>query len=402
MTSGRDDERGLIDVVWGFSSASPSELDAARGEFSLRFLESGLTPLQDRIRRALARIGKVSTIDSSLGPCDGIVAYSDAEILPAAERAAASRLRFHSVKTAELLTRKDAQRDALTAAGMVQPGHVTAHTINELHSILAEVPLPVVVKPVQGTASRHVHEVSDRYEAKRVIRVVAAARDILPILVEDRLVGTGHPTSPWLADFVSVETATFDGEHSHFGVTGRLPLRYPLRETGSIVPALLPTEWESAVIDEAERALDALGVRWGVTHTEIKLTERGPVVIEVNGRLGGAINELYTLTGRCSPVHTSLRIAVGLPPEVASPETSAAVVLWRHLDDDRPDDNSLRQVQDLPETVRIQVPPRREHDGGLNIHEGRLVPPLTVVLLSNTVSGVRCALKRCHDLLGIT
>ncbi|MFJ4326687.1 hypothetical protein ACIP3A_26660 [Streptomyces tricolor] len=34
-------------------------------------------------------------------------------------------------------------------------------------------------------------------------------------------------------------------------------------------------------------ALDALGVRWGAAHTEVMLTERGPVLIESGARLGG-------------------------------------------------------------------------------------------------------------------
>ncbi|MGX1127902.1 hypothetical protein RKD49_000092 [Streptomyces glaucescens] len=38
------------------------------------------------------------------------------------------------------------------------------------------------------------------------------------------------------------------------------------------------------------RALDALGVRYGITHTELKLTADGPRVIEVNGRLSGHLN----------------------------------------------------------------------------------------------------------------
>ncbi|MET9449805.1 hypothetical protein [Streptomyces cinerochromogenes] len=33
--------------------------------------------------------------------------------------------------------------------------------------------------------------------------------------------------------------------------------------------------------------LDALGVRWGAAHTEVMLTERGPVLIESGARLGG-------------------------------------------------------------------------------------------------------------------
>ncbi|MER5411406.1 hypothetical protein [Streptomyces virginiae] len=36
----------------------------------------------------------------------------------------------------------------------------------------------------------------------------------------------------------------------------------------------------------------ALGIRTGITHTELKVTPRGPRLIEVNGRLGGGVQEL--------------------------------------------------------------------------------------------------------------
>ena len=31
----------------------------------------------------------------------------------------------------------------------------------------------------------------------------------------------------------------------------------------------------------------AIGFRYGITHTEVKLTGRGPVIVEINGRLAG-------------------------------------------------------------------------------------------------------------------
>lgn len=51
--------------------------------------------------------------------------------------------------------------------------------------------------------------------------------------------------------------------------------------------------WELlASLDEAIRALNALGVQTSLTHTELKLTNDGSVVLEVNGRLGGFVDSL--------------------------------------------------------------------------------------------------------------
>ncbi len=49
---------------------------------------------------------------------------------------------------------------------------------------------------------------------------------------------------------------------------------------------------EAAVVELASRALEALGVRHGNSHVEVKLSARGPRVIEVNGRIAGGLLEL--------------------------------------------------------------------------------------------------------------
>jgi biotin carboxylase len=54
-----------------------------------------------------------------------------------------------------------------------------------------------------------------------------------------------------------------------------------------------------------------LGVGVGFLHTEIKLTPDGPRVIEVNGRLGGAIPVLMTQATGVDVMAMSKRVALG-------------------------------------------------------------------------------------------
>ena len=47
-------------------------------------------------------------------------------------------------------------------------------------------------------------------------------------------------------------------------------------------------EAECQIVQYALGALDALGWRWGPAHTELKMTEDGPRLVEVNaGRFNG-------------------------------------------------------------------------------------------------------------------
>ena len=61
----------------------------------------------------------------------------------------------------------------------------------------------------------------------------------------------------------------------------------PFRETGNFIPAAVDRAMHGPLLEHTDAAIDALEVQTGVLHTEIKLTPRGPQLIEVNGRLGG-------------------------------------------------------------------------------------------------------------------
>jgi hypothetical protein len=63
------------------------------------------------------------------------------------------------------------------------------------------------------------------------------------------------------------------------------------------------------VLTEAHRAL---GVTDAVTHTEVRLSPAGPVIVEVNARLGGdLIPYLGTLAGCADPGRVVARVALG-------------------------------------------------------------------------------------------
>jgi biotin carboxylase len=94
-------------------------------------------------------------------------------------------------------------------------------------------------------------------------------------------------------------------------ITGKFPLAPPFRETGNFWPPAIDHGEAERIGSLATRALAALGVRSGITHTEIKLTPDGPRIIEVNGRLGGGIAELAQWAGGCDLITVAGRLALG-------------------------------------------------------------------------------------------
>ncbi|TJV15384.1 MAG: hypothetical protein E5Y16_33140 [Mesorhizobium sp.] len=65
---------------------------------------------------------------------------------------------------------------------------------------------------------------------------------------------------------------------------GPLP-HFVIREV--TYPALLTDEERERIADVSLSCLRAVGLGWGPTNIELRWTKRGPVVIEVNPRLGG-------------------------------------------------------------------------------------------------------------------
>jgi hypothetical protein len=124
-----------------------------------------------------------------------------------------------------------------------------------------------------------------------------------------------------------VESAVVAGQVTHWAVTGKFPLAPPFREMGHFWPAPLAAPVRQAVLDLAARAVEALGVRTGITHTEVKLTPAGPRLIEVNGRLGGFQDSLGRLAGGLDPVALAARLALGGPaPDTWVPQDRVVYV----------------------------------------------------------------------------
>ncbi|GAA1375520.1 ATP-grasp domain-containing protein [Streptomyces beijiangensis] len=242
----------------------------------------------------------------------GIVTFSEHQLGHTADLAQELGLAFHSPHTVQYLTQKHVQRTILNSIGA---SSVMTRIVEDKESALRafeEVGAPSVLKPNQGSGSR------STYPIRSVEDLVRACGEIFPrsalgrselFVLEQEMDGVA-PGAAW-GDYVSVETAVHDHEITHLEVTGKFPLAEPFRETGSFMPAALSMAEREDVLEVASLALKALGVRHGVCHTEVKLTERGPQVIEVNGRLGGRVHELLADSKGINAIEIAVRIAMG-------------------------------------------------------------------------------------------
>ncbi|MGI5346820.1 ATP-grasp domain-containing protein [Streptomyces sp. CA-250714] len=265
-----------------------------------------------------------------------VLTFAESELRSTADLAARLGLPFHSPETAAALTDKAEQRTRLRRAGLDQVRSHQVHDEDAWFAALDDLGLPAVVKPPRGQGSTAVRTVPDRAEAARLAAALFPA-DPHGWVVEEYL--TGRPSLPH-GDYVSVETATTPAGTVPLAVTGKHPLVHPFRETGQFWPATLSEGEHRAVCELAVAAVTALGVTTGICHTEIKLGPAGPRLIEVNGRLGGHLNELSRRACVVDLVGWAGRLALG--QELPGPLPTPSEVHYQY--------NSLAPVQ--PCTLR--------------------------------------------------
>ncbi len=317
----------LAYVYHPLSFAPLSITDAARGVCQLVWVVDCRDPETARTARLLRKFGPVvdsggrtleetATLLGEHRPA-GILSMHDSDLAWTADLAALLELPFHSPDAALKLTDKHAQRQALSAAGLRVPAFTVipgGADLGAVAKLTGNFRYPAVLKPRFGQASRNTVPVSSPAAVlSTLVEMVgdpqADSEDyVLEELVPDaRDALGGHG----FANFVSVESAVNGGEVQNLSISGRTPFRWPFRETGYFTPCPLSEQLTIEVCEVAAQAARALGVTVGCLHTEIKLTDSGPVVIEVNGRPGGGMSEMLERASGFSILRAALRLAIG-------------------------------------------------------------------------------------------
>ncbi|MEU9167722.1 ATP-grasp domain-containing protein [Streptomyces sp. NPDC048420] len=99
------------------------------------------------------------------------------------------------------------------------------------------------------------------------------------------------------------------------------------QETGHSVDALDPLLHDQGIARTVAAAVTALGVTRGVLHVELRLTKRGPVLIEVNGRPGGdLITLLVALATGIDLARATAALATGTTPDLTPTRQRAAAI----------------------------------------------------------------------------
>ncbi len=253
----------------------------------------------------------------------GLLTWDELVVEECAAAAAALGLPAMSPDATALCRDKLATRRRLADAGLGSARFRHVHDVAGARAAAAALGYPVVVKPRSLAGSAGVVLAADDDELVAAVAEVLGARySTLPVragvLVEELLVGPE----------VSVDVATADGRGHVLQVT-RKEVGFPphFEEVAHVVRDYAGTDWYGPATRLALAANAALGVRTGITHTEIRLTARGPAVVEVNARLAGdLIPYVGRVAGGVDQVLVAAEVALGGTPGAPSPATGVARV----------------------------------------------------------------------------
>ena len=250
-------------------------------------------------------------------PFDGFFSFAEYEVVDAALIAEELGLPTSPATAVAAARNKILMRRRCADAGVPMPAFRAVSTPQEARDAVRAVGLPCVVKPADETASAEVLRCDDEDAAVDHVRAVLARRWNVrgqlrhpQVLVEECVTGVE----------VCVELlATGDGVHV-LGVTDKsVGGTNRFVELGHLFPSLLPDAVRRGCEETAVAAVQALGLTLGLLHVEVKWTDRGPRLIEVNPRpAGDRITDLVDLSLGGSCLALAVRQYLGETPDPAA------------------------------------------------------------------------------------
>ncbi|MEU1122552.1 ATP-grasp domain-containing protein [Streptomyces sp. NPDC005899] len=218
----------------------------------------------------------------AVDPFTRIATFGERDQDRCAEIGHALGLHTHSPRTVALVHDKAAMRARLRETGTDTTPSAAVKDLEALRLFVREHGVPCVVKPTHGSASVGVAVLRSARESELAAALTRAGGDFYG------LSGTGVVAERFHeGPQFSVEAFSEDGEHACVAITRKYSDPGRFVELGHVVPAHLAPETEEEVRSYVARVLDALGITFGATHTEVVLTDAGPRVIETHLRMGG-------------------------------------------------------------------------------------------------------------------
>jgi biotin carboxylase len=233
-------------------------------------------------------------------PFDGITTLLETCVPFTAAAALALGLRGISKEAALAARDKSRMRVRFREAGLNYPKFVRLNSPRDLDS-LEGLDFPAVVKPASGFASYGVTRVDDVESLRKAVAEVDAMNhESLAAINHENITQVSHSGGRRFAGIVveefvdgpeyGIESFAKDGEVHVLSIAYKGDPKGPYFEEGIyLAPAPLSNEVQAEIVDQVKRAILALGLNDGPTHTELRLLGgKTPYVLEIAARFGAS------------------------------------------------------------------------------------------------------------------
>jgi biotin carboxylase len=256
-----------------------------------------------------------------------VIAVDDSGSLLAAQASAALGLPHNEPGAAEAARDKFLMRSLFAQAGVPSPHFRLCSSTDDLVALAETVRYPCVVKPLRLNGSRGVIRANTPAEfAAAVERLIGLLR---------RLEGSSSPHQFLVEDFIPGIEVALEGliDNGRLQVLALFDKPDPLdgpffEETLYVTPSRLPEATQQAIFACAAAAAQAVGLRIGPLHAELRINEHGPWMVELAGRtIGGLCSRTLRFGTDASLEELILRQYCGLPIESLSRAGNAGGVM---------------------------------------------------------------------------
>lgn len=192
--------------------------------------------------------------------------------------------------SAMLSTNKHLMRGAFEKNGLPSPKSIQVSSPSEID--LSSFLYPLIVKPTDRSGSRGIFKVENPSQLTHAVERASQESFEKKVLVEEFVEG----------EEFSIEYVSFEGKHHFLAATKKYTTGAPkFIETGHMEPADLSEYTFQRLLELIPGALDALEIRFGASHSEVKIDKNGRIrIIEIGGRMGGDLigsDLVYLSTG---------------------------------------------------------------------------------------------------------
>jgi biotin carboxylase len=281
-------------------------------------------------------------------PIDGVVAFGDYHLIPAAEYAGMLGLPHCGIDALKRGRRKDLMRIWLRDHGVPMP---RVAVVDDPAVGTSPVGYPCIVKPVDDSGSVGIHRADDdasfREAVGRVLDMKVNKRGFRlagKALVEQFLEGTE----------MSAEAIWTEQGWVILGLSGRRNAG-PIgaSEVSLTFPADVDEDLAATIYQTVHTWLRTSGLNHGGAHVEFRVGRDGPQLLEINPRLAGArLTELIKVASGFDPVAYVIAQAVGdrisVPTCPLAPGQAATIEFLVSYQD-----GTLRAIDGLESVVRM-------------------------------------------------